>query len=289
MGRTTDAAAAAGASAEAQVTGGRELKGSGYELFVLLISILSVVNTAVVILPLLPEQVQQVALMVDLMILPVFIFDFTYRLRTTRPRRDYLVGRWGWADFLAIIPTLGVFRLFRVVRVVRLLREYGVRRIADDLDRSRAAATFFLTLFLVVVVVEFAGMGVYLVESTAPDGNIKSAGDAIWWGFVTITTVGYGDRYPTTHWGRLIGILLLFAGIALFSVLTGFIANVFLAPREHPLEERVEGALMPESLQSDVRELRRLLDEQADRADVIREKLDDIERKAAAVAGPPPG
>lgn len=287
MGRTTDAAAAKGAGADRQVTGGKELKGSGYELFVLLISILSVVNTAIVFIPS-EGPVQQVALLVDLLILPVFAVDFTYRLHTTRPRREYLIHRWGWADFLAIIPTLGIFRLFRVVRVAHLLHDYGVRRIVEDLDRSRAAATFFLTLFLVIVVVEFAGMGVYLAEVNAPDGNIQSAGDAIWWGFVTITTVGYGDRYPTTELGRVIGLLLLFAGIALFSVLTGFIANIFLAPREHAIEEALQDE-PPDSIEGDLRELRRLLDEQSARADEIRTRLDAIERKATAAAGPPPG
>ncbi len=284
MGRTTDAEAMTGAAADKQVTGARELKGIGYELFVLLVSILSVANTIIVIVPL-PEQVQQVALLVDLMILPVFAFDFAYRLRTTRPRREYLVRRYGWADFLAIIPTLGVFRLFRAVRVVHLLRTYGVRKMASELDRGRAATTFFLTLFLVIVVVEFAGMGVYLAEYAAPDGNIRSAGDAVWWGFVTITTVGYGDQYPTTVMGRLVGVLLLFAGVALFSVFTGFIANVFLAPREPIIEKRLESAQRPDSLTSDVRELRRLLDEQDERTTAIRTRLDAIERRAELAPG----
>ena len=70
-----------------------------------------------------------------------------------------------------------------------------------------------------------------LVESANPDRSIKNASDAIWWGFVTVTTVGYGDRLPVTDAGRVIGTILLFAGIALFSVLAGIIANAFLAPR----------------------------------------------------------
>jgi voltage-gated potassium channel len=255
---------------------GDELKGTGYELFVLLVSLLSIVNTLIVILPF-SGPIQQVALLVDLIIAPVFLVDFLYRLRTARSRRDYMARQFGWADMLSVIPALGFLRVFRVVRVFRLLRRRGPQQMALDVDRGRVQATFLLTLFMVLIVVEFAGMAIFLVESTAPDGNIKDASDAIWWGFVTVTTVGYGDRYPVTDVGRVIGTLLLFAGIALFSVLTGFIANAFLAPRA-PGRRLIRAP--KDSLEADVDELRWMLVEQEERAAAIRHKLDDIERRA---------
>ena len=148
---------------------------------------------------------------------------------------------------------------------------------AIDVDRGRAQATFLVTVFLVLIVVEFAGMAIFLVESANPDSNIKNASDAIWWGFVTVTTVGYGDRYPVTDAGRVIGTILLFAGIALFSVLTGFIANGFLSPRA-PDRRLIRAPKDP--LEADVEELRWMLVEQEERAAAIRRKLDDIERRA---------
>jgi voltage-gated potassium channel len=169
--------------------------------------------------------------------------------------------------------------VFRVFRVVRLLRAYGAQNVAGELDRTRALATFLLTLFLVVLVVEFAGMAIYVVEGHDPAGNIKNASDAVWWGFVTITTVGYGDRYPVSGIGRIIGTILLFAGIALFSVFTGFIANAFLAPRA-PGKRLIKPP--QDSLEADVDDLRWMLVEQEQRAAAIRRKLDDIERKARA-------
>ena len=253
-----------------------ELKGTGYELFVLLVSLLSIANTLIVLLPV-SAPIQQVAVLVDLMIVPVFLVDFLYRLRTARSRRVYLVRHFGWADMLSIIPMLGVFRTFRVVRSIRLLRRRGPEQMAIDVDRGRAQATFLITVFLVLIVVEFAGMAIFLVESANPDSNIKNASDAIWWGFVTVTTVGYGDRYPVTDAGRVIGTILLFAGIALFSVLTGFIANGFLAPRSP--DRRLLRA-PKDSLEADVEELRWMLVEQEERAAAIRRKLDDIERRA---------
>ena len=259
-----------------------DVKGSGYELFVLLLSLLSIVNLVIVAVPAfgpIPDfgPIRQVALVVDLMLTIPFLGDFLFRFLTSTDRRRYFVHNYGWADLLAIPPGLRVLRVFRVVRVARRLRQRGTDAILEELDRNRASTTFFVTLFLVILVVEFAGMAVYLIEHDAPGANIVSPSDAIWWGFVTITTVGYGDEYPVTNAGRIVGTVLLFAGIALFSVLTGFIANAFLAPRSRRSgPSPVEG-----SIEADLALLRDLIEKQEAHAAAIRSKLDDLEGKTA--------
>ncbi len=253
-----------------------ELKGAAYELFILMLSTLAIVNSVIILLPA-SGPVRQVALLTDVILVPFLLFDFGYRLATASSKRAYVVRGSGWADLVGVVPVLGIFRAFRVTRVVRLLRRHGVERTLGDLDGSRATATFLLTLFLVVAVVEFAGMGVYLAEVSAPGSNIHSASDAVWWGFVTVTTVGYGDQYPVTNIGRTIGTLLLFTGVALFSVLTGFIANTFLAPRRR----RFEPSVPSDSVEADLRALRAMLEDQEDRATAMRLKLGDVERAVA--------
>jgi voltage-gated potassium channel len=255
-----------------------ELKGVSYELFMLLVSLLSIVNAVLVVTGVVGGPARDVVVLMEAALTPLFMFDFGYRFATSASRRTYVVRRFGWADLLAAIPGLGVFRVFRMVRVAQLLRRAGRDRIGAELLDRRAISTFLLTIWLVFVVVETAGATVFVAESSNPQANITTAGDALWWGIVTITTVGYGDQYPTTGPGRIIGTFLLVAGIGLFSVLTAFISNAFLAPRRRPVVALVRSRDAAATLE----DVRRLLAEQEDRAATIRMRLDELERSLRA-------
>jgi voltage-gated potassium channel len=252
------------------------IRGTAYELFLVLLSLLSIVNAALILAPFLSGPGREVVIVMETLLTPFFLVDFLLRLRQSRPRRAYVVHAFGWADLLAIVPMLRVFRLFRVVVVIRSMRVRGPAQIADDLSVSRASATFFTTIFLVILVLEMSGMLILDAENGIAGANIRTPSDALWWGYVTITTVGYGDRFPITLPGRIIGIFLLTAGVALFSVFTGFIANAFLAPRRRPIE-RLRGARRNDPL-TELEAIRRLVVEQDDRSRELQGKLDDLER-----------
>jgi voltage-gated potassium channel Kch len=74
-------------------------------------------------------------------------------------------------------------------------------------------------------------MNSQIAERDAAHANIRTGADAIWWIMVTITTVGYGDRYPVTLAGRLIGMAVMIAGVGAFGAFSGFLANFFLSPK----------------------------------------------------------
>ncbi len=182
-----------------------------------------------------------------------------------------------------MVPFLAVFRLLHVAAVVRALRSRGPGAILEELYISRASATFYLTIFLVLFVLEMSGALVLDAEAGAAGANIRTPGDALWWGYVTITTVGYGDQYPVTPWGRVIGVFLLTAGVALFSVFTGFIANAFLAPRRR---RRTALAAEPGSVQAELDAIRDLLAESEDHNAALRSRLDALEGALANIATP---
>jgi voltage-gated potassium channel len=89
---------------------------------------------------------------------------------------------------------------------------------------------------------------------TSPEANIKTASDALWWSFSTITTVGYGDRYPVTAPGRIIAVVLMTAGVGLFGTFTAYVASFFVQQRRKEEEAREKLIL------AELQEIRRRLD-----------------------------
>jgi voltage-gated potassium channel len=219
----------------------REMQHTSYELFILLLSILSILNLVITLL--LPDpyhEVRNVAAAIDIVITIIFLYGFLRRLLTAESKNRYLVKNWGWADLVAILPFMRIFRLFRIVRVSQLMRQFGLRPMLGEITHNRAESALYLVIFGVIIVLEFSAMWILIIETrTEIEANILNASDALWWAFVTITTVGYGDRYPTSNLGRLAGVATMIAGVGLFSVLTGFLANFFLAPPKKRAEPEI--------------------------------------------------
>ena len=252
-------------------------KSTSYEVFILLLSILSLVNVVLISLRGVDPLVKGVITTMDVFITLIFLADFLYRFFTVPSKSEYFLRGWGWADLLSSVPIqqFKIFRIFRIVKVVRVLRHYGPRRIINELLVNRAGSALFLTIFLVLVVLEFGGSLIVAVEADDPDSNIKTAGDGVWWAFVTITTVGYGDRFPVTESGRLVGKMTMVLGVGLFGVLTGFLANAFIPPEEDEESELLAAA--DGEKQEHLREFKRLLDEQERVTSSLRARLAQIE------------
>ena len=239
----------------------REMQDTSYELFILLLSVLSILNLLIALPTGLYQEVRNVAASIDIVITVIFLYDFLRRLLTAESKSHYLVKNWGWADLLAIFPFMRIFRLFRIVRVGRLMRQFGLGPMLGEITRNRAQSALYLVIFGVIIVLEFSAMWILIIETrTEAEANILNASDALWWAFVTITTVGYGDRFPTSNLGRLAGVATMIAGVGLFSVLTGFLANFFLAPAG----KRAEPEVSPDSAdpQAKLAQIRELVAEQ---------------------------
>ncbi len=210
-----------------------EYKSSNYELFILFLSILSIFNIFFAIFVRDPNLFA-VIFSVDLILSFIFMADFLYRLFTANSKRQYFLKEWGWLDLLSSLPITQakIARLARIFRAIRLMRQFGLRSMIRATFQDRASSSLFLVITLVILVFEFGSLAVLFVEEFAPGANITTANDAMWWSVVTMSTVGYGDQFPVTPTGRLIGILVITVGIGLFGVITGFLANVFLGDDE---------------------------------------------------------
>jgi voltage-gated potassium channel len=251
-----------------------EMKGTAYEIFILAISLLSIVN--LVLEAALPwgSEPWQLILYVDAGMTLIFLADFVYRLSTASSRVHYLGRGGGVLDLLSCTPGLRILRLFRVVRAVRIIRRLGGPRMLVDLRSEFAAGTVYLITFLRAVVLEGAGLLELYFEGRSPDANITTAGDALWWGYVTATTVGYGDQFPVTPGGRIVGFVMLTVGVALFATFSGFLANAFLSRRRAAPAASTAGG----DLQAALDELERLLAEQQHATESLRAGLAALEQ-----------
>ncbi|MCJ7796652.1 MAG: ion transporter [Thermoleophilia bacterium] len=207
-----------------------DILNSNYEAFILAISILSVVNGVSILFA--AGQQRDLLVYVNAGLCVLFALDFLYRLRKAPQRRAYLFGGGGMLDLLSSIPVPWYFslaRLLRVVRATRLLNRYGERRLRVWFRERLAEGAVLLVMFLVIVTLEVGGILVLWAEAGQPGANIETGGDALWWGYVTITSVGYGDMYPVTPQGRIVGVVMLTVGLLLLATVTGFVANAFLS------------------------------------------------------------
>jgi voltage-gated potassium channel len=155
----------------------------------------------------------------------VFLVDLVVRVRLAP---GYLRTGWGRFDLAIVvitapwflIPGLGASRFIGLARLARLARvviaSHGLRRLVTRLNRVAIFGALMLASCAFVV-----------TEAEGPANGFDNYGDGLWWGIVTLTTVGYGDLVPVTVIGRLTAAVLMISGIGIVGVLAGTLASFF--------------------------------------------------------------
>lgn len=161
-------------------------------------------------------------LVVNDVIWGIFIVDFVVRFAIANHKWRFV--KRNMVELISLIlPFFRAFRMFRVIIAIGFLT-----RVAQSLQGK---INLYLGLILPLLVFT-CSLGVYEAEHKAPGANITNFGDAVWWAFVTITTIGYGDYYPVTFEGRAIAVLLMLSGLALVSLITISLGSWFLSRLE---------------------------------------------------------
>jgi voltage-gated potassium channel len=215
---------------------------NSYELFILLLTILSLLDMVMLLLPRLAPATEQLLQIYDFVLCLVFLFDFGLRMKRAPSRRAYFLKQGGIFDLLGSIPSFGAFRfaallrlarISRIVRAVTMLRSQKKGGLWKDVLANRGQYAGFITLVMAMTVLSVASVLMVQTESRVADANITTGGDALWWAVVTITTVGYGDQYPVSGFGRVIGFFVMFAGVGIIGALASILASVLIPqPRE---------------------------------------------------------
>ena len=211
--------------------------GNAYEILILVLTITSLVLMVPLLLPIDPS-VEAVLTFWDNIICFVFLADFSWNLWRSHPRRAYLVDGGGWLDLLGSIPSLGflrftgllrLFRLSRLFRIRRLLRGQDKTDLVADVLRHRQQYAVVITGLMVFLVLLMSSVLVVLFESQSPTANIRSGENAALWSLLTLGNTGYGNLFPVTTLGRSVGVIVMFAGIALIGALASMFTTFLLS------------------------------------------------------------
>jgi voltage-gated potassium channel len=223
---------------------------NSYDIFILVLTIMSLAVMVLLILPLDPQTLDTLRFY-DNAICVVFLADFFGNVTAAHPKNAYLVGRRGWLDLLGSIPSfalfpaaglLRLFRLSRLARISRLLRGSAREALIKDVLDNRGSYATFITILAAFMVLSTSTVLMVQFESEAPGANITTGGDALWWGFTTITTVGYGDTFPVTFLGRATAVFVMFAGVGIIGSLASILASILVPPPEAPADVTPEPA-----------------------------------------------
>jgi voltage-gated potassium channel len=194
---------------------------------------------------------------VSISIWVAFAVDYATRVYLADDRRVY-VRRHVVDVAMLVLPVLRPLRALRVLLALNTVNRSGTKTF-----RGRAAIYIAGAVPLLVFV---AALAMLDTERSQSDANITSFGDAMWWAMSTMTTVGYGDRFPVTSQGRLIAVGLMIAGIALLGVVTAALASWFVERLGHveAAERRTQSEL--DDVLVELRALRAQIAEQSTRA-----------------------
>lgn len=148
-----------------------------------------------------------------------FALDLLFGLVTSENKVLYL-KRHPLEIASVLLPFLRPLRLMRVISFGGL----ALQKIAVGRQFAITVKVVITTVFVAYV----AAVQITITERAVEGSNIKNFADGFWWAITTVTTVGYGDRYPTTTEGRLLAVMLMFMGISLVGVITASVAAWFV-------------------------------------------------------------
>lgn len=212
-----------------------------WRIAIAIVSLVVMIMLAVDMFMEVPEELSRLIWGVDLVVCGILFLDFLIGFSRAESKMEYM--RWGWINLLSAIPAIEQLRFMRILLIARMIRAIRVLRstyLVYTLLRAAGKPTTLPSLGLLAAVVVMTGGFLILAVETAPDSNIRTAEEAVWWSFVTVTTVGYGDFYPVTTAGRILASFLMLFGIGIFGAYTALVANIVLQGRVREFEEQRE-------------------------------------------------
>lgn len=209
----------------------------------------------------LPPTISEISSIIELVSVIIFSIEYVCRLWTAnllypdlkpyRARIKYIFSFMALIDLFAILPFYIPFiikidlRVLRMLRIIRLFRVFKINRYTSALSAiamvfKRKKNQLISSIFVVLLLMVIASVLMYNVEHDAQPEAFSNAFSALWWAVATLTTVGYGDVYPVTVFGKILSAIIAVLGIGLVAVPTGIISAGFMENIEQSDEDEKE-------------------------------------------------
>jgi len=211
------------------------------DLFIQSLIVLSLILFSVETLPDLSAVWRQCLRYCEIVTVTIFTVEYLLRILVADQKIKFVTSFFGVIDLLAIIPfylSLGIdLRAIRAFRLLRLFRIFKLARYSKAIQRFHRALLIareeiVLFLFLTLILLFLAAVGIYYFERDAQPETFASVFHSLWWAVATLTTVGYGDVYPVTVGGRVFTFAILLIGLGVVSVPAGMVASALSKARE---------------------------------------------------------
>ena len=204
-----------------------------FNIIILVLSLYVLISLIVTTFFVLSDEVTLLLNYVDNVICIIFLVDFAIRFKKANNKLDFM--KWGGIDLISSIPYIDFLRAGRVLRLIRLIRVFrafkATKLIFEHINRNKKQSALTSVALISFLMVIFSSIAILQFEKDV-NSNIKTAEDAIWWSYVTITTVGYGDKFPITTEGRIIGAVLMTMGVGIFGTFTALVSSWFIEKKD---------------------------------------------------------
>ena len=221
-------------------------KGKIFDYFIQLLILISLISFSIETLPNNSVNTKETLLIIEIFCVSVFTIEYILRVLVAKKPFQYIFSFYGVIDLLAILPfylkaaidlrALRAFRIFRIFRALKLIRYNRA------LHRFHIAARIVkeeMVLFFIVtgILIFLSASGIYFFENEAQPETFSSIFHSLWWAIVTLTTVGYGDVFPITVYGKIFTFFVLIIGVGVVTVPAGLLASALAKARKIEEEE----------------------------------------------------
>ena len=204
-----------------------------FNIIILVLYLYVLISLIVTTFFVLSDEVTVLLNYVDNVICIIFLVDFAIRFKKANNKLVFM--KWGWIDLISSIPYIDFLRAGRVLRLIRLIRVFrafkATKLIFEHINSNKKQSALTSVALISFLMIIFSSIAILQFEKDV-NSNIKTAEDAIWWSYVTITTVGYGDKFPITTEGRIIGAVLMTMGVGIFGTFTALVSSWFIQNKD---------------------------------------------------------